>query len=157
MKHTAASGDEGEPWLPFGRKSENQSSRRATSDEAYARAPMSEQRAALLEIIRRSPHTCDEIMETGWAHQTASAGINWLMRKGYIVDSGFRRKTRMRRNAIVWAYAVNPKPIKLHRPTRSELEQQNTMLTVRITQLETELTGWRNAHHNDNEFDGAAE
>jgi hypothetical protein len=31
------------------------------------------------------------------------------------------------------------------------------MLMLRITQLETELTGWRNAHHNDNEFDGAAE
>ena len=38
----------------------------------------------------------------GREHQTISARVNDLMRKGWIVDSGQRRKTGSGRNAIVW-------------------------------------------------------
>ena len=127
MKHTAApgDGDEGEePLLPFGRPTEDQSTRRDTSDAAYARAALSEQREALLRAIKRTPRTCDEIMSLGWAHQSASAGINWLMRQGHIVDSGERRKTSMGRKAIVWKYEPNPVPLKRTRPTRRDLEKR---------------------------------
>lgn len=122
---TPIDGAEGEEQLlPFGRPTEHQSTRRDTSDDAYARAALSEQREALLRAIKRSPRTCDEIMSLGWAHQSASAGINWLMRHGHIVDSGERRKTSMGRSAIVWRYEPNPVPLKRTRPTRRELEKR---------------------------------
>lgn len=38
----------------------------------------------------------------GREHQTVSARANDLMRKGWIVDSGIRRKTGSGRNAVVW-------------------------------------------------------
>ena len=38
----------------------------------------------------------------GREHQTVSARVNDLMRKGWCVDSGLRRKTGSGRNAIVW-------------------------------------------------------
>jgi hypothetical protein len=46
-------------------------------------------------------------------HQTISARVNDLVNKGWVVDSGKRRKTRSNRNAIVWvvseaAKEVNP-------------------------------------------------
>ena len=39
-------------------------------------------------------------------HQTVSARVNDLMRKGWVVDSGIRRKTGSGRNAIVWKPSV---------------------------------------------------
>jgi hypothetical protein len=39
----------------------------------------------------------------GRPHQTVSARVNDLMNKGWVVDSGIRRKTKSGRNAIVWA------------------------------------------------------
>lgn len=146
MKHTAApgDGDEGEePLLPFGRPTEDQSTRRETSDAAYARAALSEQREALLRAIKRTPRTCDEIMSLGWAHQSASAGINWLMRQGHIVDSGERRKTSMGRKAIVWRYEPNPVPIKRTRPTRRELEKRIASAIETIDRNHGDLTHLR--------------
>ncbi len=145
MKKTAApgdgEGDEGdEEFLPFGRPTDDQSTRRDTSDDAFARAALSEQREALLRAIRRSPKTCDEIMALGWAHQSASAGINWLMRKGYIVDSGQRRMTRMDRKAIVWAASDNPVPIERTRPTRRELETRIKFAIEVINRNHSDLT-----------------
>lgn len=128
MKHTAApgDGDEGEePWLPFGRPTDDQSTRRDTSDEAYRKAARLEARNTILREIRRADLTCDEVMQfTAFPHQTASATMNWLMRHGHIVDSKQRRKTRMDRWAIVWRYEPNPVPIKRTRPTRRELEKR---------------------------------
>jgi hypothetical protein len=50
-----------------------------------------------------SGFTCDEVeVLTGMAHQTCSARVNELMRKGRIVDTGQRRKTRSGRKAVVW-------------------------------------------------------
>lgn len=47
--------------------------------------------------------TCDEIEElTGFTHQTASARVNGLARKGKIAPSGNTRPTRSHRSAIVW-------------------------------------------------------
>lgn len=47
--------------------------------------------------------TDDEIeLLTGKAHQSVSATRYALMKKGYIEDSGLRRKTRYGNEAIVW-------------------------------------------------------
>lgn len=47
--------------------------------------------------------TCDQVEQTvGKSHQTISARVNELRDKGWIVDSGRRRKTRSNRSAIVW-------------------------------------------------------
>jgi predicted transcriptional regulator len=128
MKHTASfgEGDEGEePWLPFGRPTDDQSTRRDTSDDAYRKAKRLEARNTILCAIRKSEMTCDEVMQvTGLPHQTASATMNWLMRNGHIIDSRQRRKTRMDRSAIVWRYEAHPVPLKRTRPTRRELEQR---------------------------------
>lgn len=117
-----------EPLLPFGRPTERQSTRRETSDDAHRTALLSEQRGLLLYIIKQRPRTCDEIVVSGWAHQSASAGINWLMRQGHIVDSRERRKTSMGRRAIVWRYEPNPVPLIRLRPTRRELERRIEMV-----------------------------
>ena len=148
MKKTSApgegEGDEGdEEFLPLGRPTDDQSTRRDSSDNAFARAALSEQREALLRAIRRSPRTCDEIMALGWAHQSASAGINWLMRKGYIVDSGQRRQTRMNRAAIVWAVADTPVPIERARPTRKQLEVRIELAIAAIDRNFSDLTHLR--------------
>ena len=148
MKKTSApgegEGDEGDAeFLPLGRPTDDQSTRRDTSDDAFARAALSEQREALLRAIRRSPKTCDEIMALGWAHQSASAGINWLMRKGYIVDSGQRRQTRMNRAAIVWAVADTPVPIERARPTRKQLEVRIELAIAAIDRNFSDLTHLR--------------
>jgi hypothetical protein len=47
---------------------------------------------------------CDHEIEqrTGWLHQSASASRNSLMKDGWIVDSGQRRKTNQGNDAIVW-------------------------------------------------------
>lgn len=109
---------------PCGRPTERQSTRRDTQDEAYRQAEVSAKRDFMLNLIRQRPRTCDEIVALGFAHQSASAAINWLMRKGFIADSGERRKTRMNRRAIVWrAHDGDPVPPK-PRPTRRELERR---------------------------------
>jgi len=127
VKKTAApgegEGDEGdEEFLPFGRPTDDQSTRRDTSDDAFASVPLGTQRYLLCELIKTRPQTCDEIMEGGWSHQSASAGLNWLMRQGHIVDSGERRVTSAGRKAIVWRHEPNPVPLHRTRPTRRELE-----------------------------------
>jgi len=139
------------------RETERHSTHQQTSDEAFAAAP----KGAAAEILRslfRSPATCDAVMEElSMSHSTCSSAINKLMRSGWLIDTGIRRRTRAGRRAIVWYSSKSPQAISDERPTRAQLAEQNAMLMLRITQLETELTGWRNAHHNDNEFDGAAE
>ena len=37
------------------------------------------------------------------SHQTVSARVNELRDRGWVVDSGHRRKTRSGRSAIVWS------------------------------------------------------
>jgi hypothetical protein len=107
-----------------GRKSERQSTRRKTSDESYAESNLSANRRVMLDLISEKPRTCDEIMALGYAHQSASASINWLMRRGLIVDGGERRETRAGRSAIVWTASATPRPIANARPTRRELEKR---------------------------------
>lgn len=48
----------------------------------------------------------DDEIETrmGRTHQSVSACRNTLMRKGYVVDSGKRRRTRSGNEAIVWTW-----------------------------------------------------
>jgi hypothetical protein len=107
-----------------GRPTARQSTRRATSDEAYESSELSANRAKIATLIMECPRTCDEIVSMGYAHQSASASINWLMRRGLIVPTGETRTTRMGRRAIVWRHEPNPHPISTLRPTRSELERR---------------------------------
>lgn len=50
---------------------------------------------------------CDHEIEqiTGWLHQSASSLRNGLMNDGWIKDSGLRRKTVSKNDAIVWVLA----------------------------------------------------
>ena len=83
------------------RSTARQRTRWATQDEAYASRDGT-QAAAILESIRQSPATCDEIEQRlEMTHQSASAAINQLMRAGAIVANG-SRKTRSGRSARVW-------------------------------------------------------
>ena len=138
-------GDEGEEddLLPFGRPSENQSSRRDSSDNAYRDAKLTEQRRRCLNIIRREPSTCDEIEALGWPHQSVSAALNWLMRQGWIVDSKRRRITRMGRPAIVWEYCANPVPISKDRATRRQLADRIAAAIACIDRNHSNLTHLR--------------
>lgn len=143
MNDRTNNGAEGEEQsLPFGRESENQGTRRDTSDDAYAQAPLTERRADILALIKARPMTCDEIESRGYPHQSASASINWLMRRGHIVDSGERRFTAMGRKAIVWRYEPDPQPIVDRRPTRKELQKR---VDAAIEFLETSPTNWISA------------
>ena len=56
---------------------------------------------------------CDEVeVITNLKHQTASARIYELHQRGWLVDSGYRRRTRGRCLAIVW---IPPKRLKMLR------------------------------------------
>jgi hypothetical protein len=44
-------------------------------------------------------------------HQSVSATRNTLARKGYLVDSGRRRKTRSNNDAIVWVHTGKTAPV----------------------------------------------
>lgn len=127
----------------LGRRTERQSTRRDTSDEALEDAPLTETRAEILALIREAPRTCDEVIALGYTHQSASATINWLMRHGHIVDSGERRKTVANRRAIVWRYEANPRPIMRDRPTRRELEERITAALEVIDRNHSDLTHLR--------------
>ena len=127
----------------LGRRTERQSTRRSTSDEALDDAPMTDMRSAILGLFRNCPRTCDEVIALGYTHQSASATINWLMRHGHIVDSGERRKTAARRNAIVWRYEAHPRPIMRERPTRRELERRITAALEVIDRNHANLTHLR--------------
>lgn len=53
----------------------------------------------------RPGFTDDELeVRMGRTHQSVSATRNTLMRKGYVVDSGLRRKTRSGNDAIVYVW-----------------------------------------------------
>ena len=60
---------------------------------------------AVYNRLRKYPRgaTCDRLEQVlGMSHQTTSARINDLARRGKIVDSGRREKTRTGRPAICW-------------------------------------------------------
>lgn len=67
------------------------------------------QRGRILRFIERRPNlgaTVDDIeAASGLPHQTASARMNELMRGGWIVDSGHKRRTRNGGDAVVWKAA----------------------------------------------------
>lgn len=139
------------------RETERHSTHQQTSDQAFAAAPKGAA-AEILGFLWSNPSTCDAVMEQlGMIHSTCSSGINKLMRTGWIIDTGIRRKTRAGRLAIVWFPSRIPQPIEDARPTRAQLVEQNAILLTRIKQLETEIAGWQEAHHYDHEFDGTVE
>lgn len=77
-----------------------------TSQEAYDPINRSTLRIKVFKAVIERPFggtTCDELeISLGMIHQSCSARVNELMNSGWIFDSGFRRKTRNGRNAIVW-------------------------------------------------------
>lgn len=123
----------------LGRATERQSTRRDTSDDACD-GPMTEMRSVILGLFRERARTADEVIGLGYTHQSASATINWLMRHGHIVDSGERRRTQSGRNAIVWSWCDEPRPIMRERPTRRELERRITAALQVIDANHADLT-----------------
>lgn len=54
-------------------------------------------------VLLQDGATCDEVERfAGLSHQTASARLRGLAKRGAIRDTGLRRPTRSGRNAIVW-------------------------------------------------------
>jgi hypothetical protein len=77
-----------------------------TSREAYAaiKPKARRMRDMIYDLIEATMATCEQVEEwTGWPHQTVSARLRELSLEGRVVDTGFRRKTRSGRNAIVYA------------------------------------------------------
>lgn len=109
---------------PTPRSTRRQQTRWDTQDSAWADVQPRQGTicAELLDIIKASPRTCDEVEQfTGKPHQTVSAAINALMRDGLIraID---KRMTRSGRQANVW-HAVLPseRPAEpAPEPSRSE-------------------------------------
>lgn len=77
---------------------------RAAAESVTAHVPRLEQ-MVLDSVAAAGPdgRTCYEVeFMTGLSHQTASARITSLSRRGALVDSGQRRLTITGRKAIVW-------------------------------------------------------
>lgn len=93
---------------------------RDTSREALQSVNTQLWRDRTLVCLSYRPMTCDEVevMVEG-THQNISARITELRKMGLIIDSGSRRKTRSKRNAIVWRLTV--KGIKVAARLRSAL------------------------------------
>lgn len=109
------------------RSTTNLATRTDTSDAAYVAAP-SGAAARVLEAVRDTPRTVDELMQDlHMSHSTCSAATNKLMRDGWIVDNGIRATTRTGRSAIVWEPAVTPHPLIQSRPTRRQLVERIAM------------------------------
>jgi hypothetical protein len=77
-----------------------------TSRAAFTSIDTCELRRRVLEVVAQGGmlgRTCDEVeMLLDMPHQTASARVHELAKRGDIFDSGRKRKTRSGRAAIVW-------------------------------------------------------
>jgi hypothetical protein len=97
--------EQGDLFPPFVRGSDTSYDAAASMEEASGRYER-----MVLNLIKRSPKTCDECeVFLNAKHQNISARIRSLFLKGVIVDSGKRRKTRSGRNAVVWAFVEPPR------------------------------------------------
>jgi DNA-binding Lrp family transcriptional regulator len=80
----------------------------------------------VLDAVRRAGQhgrTCDELeVELGLSHQTCSARVYELARRGWLIASGAKRLTRSQRLAVVWvtARALKLKPVAGDRRGRRE-------------------------------------
>lgn len=102
------------------------STRTETSDRAWAAAPRGAAARIHAHLLAIGPSTVDEVMrDLDISHQTASASVNNLMRRGWVSDMGLRAMTRARREAIVWvAHRERLQTLREDRPTRRQLEQR---------------------------------
>lgn len=58
----------------------------------------------VMTFLEDDPKTCDAIEElSGLSHQSASARLTALSKRGIIYDTGLRAPTRSGRKAIKWA------------------------------------------------------
>lgn len=80
-----------------------------TQREAASKAVLKAgtRRKEILDLIVAHEGLTDDDIErlTGWSHQSASASRNSLMRDGFIMDSGQRRRNRQGNLSIVWKEA----------------------------------------------------
>lgn len=104
-------------------------------------------RSKIYKIIKEQQPpgvTCWEIeRHMGLRHQTASARIRELVLKGKLRDSGFRRKTDTRRDAVVWIPADSPPemqgPVKSLKDQCAALQQENMLLVAENQRLRQEV------------------
>jgi len=79
-----------------------------TSHEVFDKIRRSSLQERLLYLFTQAPDggfTDDELeVKTGLSHQSVSASRNTLMHKGYVVDSGSKRRTRSGNRAIVYIW-----------------------------------------------------
>lgn len=108
----------------YGRKTERQSTRFTTSDDAFRRMPTGVGHQVLV-AISSMPRTVDELMQDlELSHSTCSAAVNKLMREGYVEDGGTRRLTRSGRKAIVWVRTLIATDRSSEMPTRRQLAER---------------------------------
>jgi hypothetical protein len=88
--------------LPFAKGSETSKA----AAESLQGIPVNKLKRLVLEyIVQRGAEgaTCDQAeLDLGMRHQTCSARFYDLHKLGAIVDSGMKRRTRSRRNAVVY-------------------------------------------------------
>ena len=106
--------------------------RRDTQDEAWESIqediPRLERRVLSTIAKVQDGMTCDEVeVITTMTHQTTSATINSLGKKGLLKDSGKRRPTRRGRAAIVWALG-DGKPVQKAPTAKSLLRRCAALL-----------------------------
>ena len=83
---------------------------RQTSIDAYRSVDHKTIQDLLFSILADRPCglTCDQLETmTKRSHQTVSASLYHIRKKGLIADSGERRPTRSGRQAIVWVTTDN--------------------------------------------------
>ena len=90
------------------RRTRRQETRWSTQDAAWSDIqPTADSiEGRVYQAIADRPSTCDELEDAlGLTHQTCSARVNALMRRGLIVADG-RRQTKSGRTARVWVARI---------------------------------------------------
>ena len=111
-----------------------------TSKEA-AKLDVTELESRVYGLLRFKPSTTEEIaFSLNKALQSITPRIAPLRRKGFIFDSGVRRKGASGRSRIVWAAATDiiPEPVK----TKKLEEKEILQLASRHTKYMIGKTAW---------------
>jgi hypothetical protein len=110
--------------VPRPRRTKRQHTRWTTQDEAFAAAPQGAT-ADVLRYIAQAPSTCDGVEAAfGGLHQSISASVNHLMRKGFIRPCGYG-VTRSGRRAVMWAAVTSGTTDAVHiKPVANDLVER---------------------------------
>lgn len=108
-------------------------------------APIQEARVyAMIQSARERGLTCDEV-EVAMGHSRApgrsspSARCNGLAKKGRIKDSGYRRRTRTGRWAIVWITGHDPAPVNGPTPIRPPRRPSDETIRLAVQEIKSIL------------------